>query len=141
MTTTIWTRERTTWHEPEQGWMELPVALKGFQVWLEELSPRDKSVFGRILKQARNHVLVRLAGRVRALSRTKVLGVTSMTDATDLEKAAMAAALRPLGEYVASIGMQRPLAEYTREEVLTLIEVAVTAFQDYFRKNNDEIPF
>ncbi|MBF0341030.1 MAG: hypothetical protein HQL95_08740 [Magnetococcales bacterium] len=141
MATTIWTRERTSWHEPGHGWIDLPIALKGVQVGLDELSPREKSIFGKTLKQTRSYVLVRLAGRVRALSRTKVLGVTSMTDATDLERAAMAAALRPLGEYVASIGMQRPLAEYSREEVLTLIEVAVTAFQDYFRKNNDEIPF
>ncbi|MBF0182118.1 MAG: hypothetical protein HQM03_19040 [Magnetococcales bacterium] len=141
MATTIWTRERTSWHDPKQGWMDLPIALKGFQVRLEELSPQEKSIFGKILKQARDHVLVRLAGQVRALSRTKVLGVTNMTDATDLEKAAMAAALRPLGEYVASIGMQRPLADYTREEVLTLIEVVISAFQDYFNKNNDEIPF
>ena len=43
----------------------------------------------------------------------------------------MAAALGPLGEYVGSIGMDRPLADYSREEVLTLIEVVVTAFQDH----------
>lgn len=64
-----------------------------------------------------------------------------MTDATTLEKSAMAAALIPLGEYVASINMQRPLADYTREEVLTLVEVVITAYQNYFSKNNDEIPF
>ncbi len=141
MATTIWTRERTSWHEPGHGWIDLPIALKGVQVGLEELSPREKSIFGKILKQAHNYALVRLAGRVRALSRTKLLRVTSMTVATDLERAAMAAALRPLGEYVASIGMQRPLADYTREEVLAMIEVVVTAYQMYFRENNDEIPF
>ena len=43
----------------------------------------------------------------------------------------MAAALGPLGEYVSSIGMDQPLADYSREEVLTLIEVVVTAFQDH----------
>ncbi|MBF0182385.1 MAG: hypothetical protein HQM03_20405 [Magnetococcales bacterium] len=141
MAATIWTRQPTTWHDPKWGWVILPMAVKGHQVRLDELAASERSSFSKLLKRMPDHVLVRLAGRVRALSRTKVLGVTSMTDATNLEKAAMAAALRPLGEYVASIGMQRPLADYTREEVLTLIEVAVTAFQDYFRKNNDEIPF
>ena len=52
-----------------------------------------------------------------------------MVDATELERAAMQAALGPLGEYVGAIGMERPLADYSREEVLTLIEVVVTAFQ------------
>ena len=65
-----------------------------------------------------------------------------MTDATDLEKAAMTAALRPLGEYVGTIGMQRPLADYRREEVLTIIEVVITAYQDYMTNANpNDIPF
>ena len=54
-----------------------------------------------------------------------------MVDPTETEQAALAAALAPLGEYVASIGMERPLADYSRDEVLTLIEVVVTAFQDH----------
>ena len=52
-----------------------------------------------------------------------------MIDATDTEKAAMAAALRPLGNYVAALGLERPLAAYSREEILTLIEIVVDAFQ------------
>ena len=65
-----------------------------------------------------------------------------MTDATDLERAAMAAALAPLGEYVGGIGMHRPMADYTKQEVLTLIEVVVTAFQCYMATANaDDIPF
>ncbi len=65
-----------------------------------------------------------------------------MTEPTDLEKAAFAAALSPLGDYVGSIGMQRPLADYSREEVLNLIEVAVTAYQDHMSNADfDEIPF
>ena len=64
-----------------------------------------------------------------------------MTDATDLEQAAMAAALAPLGEYVGGIGMHRPMADYTKQEVLTLIEVVVTAYQHYFNTHNDDIPF
>ena len=51
-------------------------------------------------------------------------------DPSDMELAAVRACLSPLGEYVGSIGMERPLADYTREEVLTLIDVVVTAYQD-----------
>jgi Family of unknown function (DUF6511) len=52
-----------------------------------------------------------------------------MIDATVTERAAMAAALHPLGEFVAQVGLERPLAEYTREQILTLVEVVVDAFQ------------
>ena len=52
-----------------------------------------------------------------------------MIDATDTEKAAMAAALRPLGDYVAELGMSRPLADYSREEILQLVEIVIDAFQ------------
>lgn len=64
---------------------------------------------------------------------TRILDKTEgrMIDPTELERAAMQAALGPLGDYVASIGMDRPLADYSRVEVLTLIEVAVTAYQEH----------
>lgn len=52
-----------------------------------------------------------------------------MIDATETEKAAMAAALRPLGDYVVALGVERPLAAYSREEILTLVEVVVDSFQ------------
>jgi hypothetical protein len=52
-------------------------------------------------------------------------------DPTDMEKAAMRSCLEPLGEYVGSIGMERPLADYSREEILMLIEVVVSAYQDH----------
>lgn len=64
-----------------------------------------------------------------------------MIDPTDLDKKAMAAALKPLGEYVASIGMHRPLSEYTREEVLVMIDVVVTAFEDHKLFLESDIPF
>ena len=63
-----------------------------------------------------------------------------MVDPTELEQAAIAAALAPLGEYVGSIGMDRPLADYSRKEVLTLIEVVVTAFQDHLIQAETERP-
>lgn len=54
-----------------------------------------------------------------------------MIDPTREEKKAMDAALQPLGEYVSEIGMHLPLQDYTRAQVLTLIEVVITAYQDY----------
>ena len=72
-------------------------------------------------------------------------GGFAMVDPTEMEQAAMAAALIPLGEIVAGIGMNKPLADYTRDEVLTLIEVVVTAFQDHMREmdrpDDQEAPF
>jgi hypothetical protein len=65
---------------------------------------------------------------------------SGVVDPTELEQAAMAAALAPLGEYVGSIGMDRPLADYSREDVLTLIEVVVTAFQDHLIRAETERP-
>jgi hypothetical protein len=53
----------------------------------------------------------------------------AVIDATDTEKAAIAAALRPLGDYVVALGIERPLAAYRRDEILTLVEIVVDAFQ------------
>jgi len=65
-------------------------------------------------------------------------GHTTMIDPTKYEKEAMQKAVRPLGEYVASIGMHRSLDNYTKEEVLTLIEVAVTAYHDHLQQSISE---
>lgn len=54
-----------------------------------------------------------------------------MIDPSDMELAAMASCLAPLGEYVGAIGMQRPLADYSKDEVLMLIDVVVTAYQEH----------
>ena len=68
-----------------------------------------------------------------------------MVDPTELEQAAMAAALVPLGEIVTEIGMDKPMADYSKEQVLTLIEVVVTAYQDHMRETDKpddlEVPF
>ena len=53
-----------------------------------------------------------------------------MIDPSDMELAAMTSCLAPLGEYVGAIGMQRPLADYSKDEVLMLIDVVVTAYQE-----------
>ncbi len=65
---------------------------------------------------------------------TKLFKENKMIDLTKNEKEAIEFALKPLGEYVAEIGMNRPLANYSREEVLCLIEVAVTAYQESMQR-------
>ena len=62
----------------------------------------------------------------------------NMIDLTKNEKEAIESALKPLGEYVAEIGMDRPLSNYTREEVLCLIEVSVTAYFDFMQSREAE---
>lgn len=69
-----------------------------------------------------------------------------MIDATDIEKQCMERTLQPLGEVVAEIGMHKPLAEYTRAEVMTLIEVVVGNYQTFLalsqpRHEDKGIPF
>lgn len=57
----------------------------------------------------------------------------NMTDLTKTEKEAIEYALKPLGEYVAEVGMEKPLSDYKREEVLCLIEVALSAYFDFMQ--------
>ena len=69
-----------------------------------------------------------------------------MIDPTDFERDCMNKALRPLGEYVAEIGTDKAFQDLTREQVLTLIEVVVTAYMDELSKGEpiedfEEIPF
>ena len=63
-----------------------------------------------------------------------------MIDKTHLEELALASALSPLGEIVTEIGMEKPLAEYTREEALTMIEVVVSAYQKYILEHSTPQP-
>lgn len=58
-----------------------------------------------------------------------------MIDPAPHEIAAMRAAIQPMAEYIgADIGFDKPLKDYSREEILTLIEVVVTAYQDALQK-------
>ncbi len=140
--TIAWTRRKSTWHDPKLGWISLPPGLRTRRVGWGALPKREKTIFLRILKRNPGHVLVWLMSGVRVVSKDMLLEATNMIDSTNLEKAAMAAALRPLGEYVGSIGMTRPLADYQREEVLTLIEVVITAYQEHMANADpNDIPF
>lgn len=69
---------------------------------------------------------------------SKIYKENNMIDLTKNEKEAIESALKPVGEYVTEIGMDRPLSAYTREEVLCLIEVAVTAYFDFMRGKESE---
>jgi hypothetical protein len=64
-----------------------------------------------------------------------------MVDLTDFERAAIQSCLKPLGECVAEIGMDKPLSAYTKDQVLALIEVVVEAYQTEMRKGSPEVPF
>ena len=72
---------------------------------------------------------------------SKVMNKTEgrMIDPSDMEIAAMQSCLAPLGEYVGSIGMQRPLADYSRQEVLMLIDIVVTAYQDRMLQEHERM--
>ncbi|MBF0461887.1 MAG: hypothetical protein HQL87_10865 [Magnetococcales bacterium] len=60
----------------------------------------------------------------------------------EAEHVAMTATLASLKEYVAAMGMHRPLADYSQEEALSLIEVVITVFQYYLiPSNTDDVSF
>ena len=62
-----------------------------------------------------------------------------MIDPSEMELAAMRSALAPLGDYVASIGMDRPLADYGKAEVLRLVEVVVDAYQAHMLLEHERL--
>lgn len=63
----------------------------------------------------------------------------AVIDPSDLELDAMRAALAPLGDYVSSIGMERPLTDYRREEVLRLVEVVIDAYQAHMLDEHERM--
>jgi hypothetical protein len=68
-----------------------------------------------------------------------------MVDLTELERAAIRAALKPVAEIMAEIGWLTRLCELSEAQVLTLIEVAVGGFQDAMhlaaQPDVPEVPF
>lgn len=63
-------------------------------------------------------------------------------DPTHNEQTAMELVLPRLGEYVASVGMEKPLSLYSREEILQMIDVVLTAYFDNLRDiTPDDVPF
>lgn len=70
---------------------------------------------------------------------------TAMVDLTEQERAALRAAMRAMAEVMAEIGWTTPLNALSEQQVLTLAEVAVGAFQDAMRASaspsTPEVPF
>ncbi len=71
-----------------------------------------------------------------------------MVDLTEQEKAAIRASMKPLAEIMEEIGWQTRLADLSEPQVLTLIDVTVTSFQDALREYvaanraaDPEVPF
>jgi hypothetical protein len=68
-----------------------------------------------------------------------------MVDLTDQERAAIAAAMKPVAEIMEEIGWNTRLIDLTKPQVLTLIEVAISSFQDAMHATakiqESEIPF
>jgi hypothetical protein len=56
-----------------------------------------------------------------------------MIDKTPLEQAALAATLMPLWEITQEIDRDKPLSAWSREEVLTMVEGVVDAWQNYLQ--------
>jgi hypothetical protein len=69
----------------------------------------------------------------------------AMVDLTELERAAIRAALKPVAEIMAEIGWLTRLCELSEAQVLTLIELAVGRFQDAMhlaaQPDVPEVPF
>ena len=70
---------------------------------------------------------------------------TAMVDLTEHERAALRAAMRAMAEVMAEIGWTTALNALSEQQVLTLAEVAVGAFQDAMRPScpstSPEVPF
>ena len=68
-----------------------------------------------------------------------------MVDLTDLERAAIRAAMKPVAEIMAEIGWLTRLCDLSEAQVLILIEVAIGGFQDAMHqaagRTKEEVPF
>lgn len=78
-------------------------------------------------------------------ARLAVRAAPAMVDLTEQERAALRAAMRAMAEVMAEIGWTTPLNSLSEQQVLTLAEVAVGAFQDAMRASVKpdvpEVPF
>ena len=71
-----------------------------------------------------------------------------MVDPSEAEQAAIRSAMKLVAEIMEEIGWQTRLADLSERQVLTLIEVAVTGYQDALRDHiaanptvDPEVPF
>lgn len=54
----------------------------------------------------------------------------AMLDPAVMNTTALKACLNPLGHYVEATGLNRPLADYSQDEILALIDTVVVAYRD-----------
>ena len=57
------------------------------------------------------------------------------------EQVAMEKTIKDLGELVGYIGMDRPISDYSKEEILDLIDRVVRSFQKHMKFDQGEVPF
>ena len=57
------------------------------------------------------------------------------------EQAAMEKTIKDLGELVGYMGMDRPMSDYSKEEILDLIDRVVHSFQKHMKFDQGEAPF
>ena len=57
------------------------------------------------------------------------------------EQVAMEKTIKDLGELVGYMGMDRPMSDYSREEILDLIDRVVRSFQKHMKFDQGEVPF
>lgn len=60
-----------------------------------------------------------------------------MLDPIAMKHTALGACLKPLGDFLEATGLQRPLADYSHEEVLALVEVVINAYQDSMQAQHE----
>ena len=70
----------------------------------------------------------------------------NMINLTAFEEQAMKETLQPLGDYVAEVGMEKSLADYTLKEIQTLVELVITTYQTVMQNEetytqDKELPF
>jgi endogenous inhibitor of DNA gyrase (YacG/DUF329 family) len=61
---------------------------------------------------------------------------------TDVEQQAINAVLSPLGDYVCTVGMDKPLSHYSKEQILGLINTVLDSYQCALQERyKNEVPF
>ena len=61
---------------------------------------------------------------------------------TDLEQKAVESVLGPLGDYVMQVGMDKGLGQYSKAEILGLVDTILEAYHRTLQElYKDEVPF
>ena len=74
----------------------------------------------------------------KAMKKLNDCSEAGVIDPSEMETESMHSALVPLGEFVGSIGMDRPFSQYSKAEVLRLIEVVIDAYQGSMLTKHEE---